>query len=292
MERRNMPEQTLIEALTLTPGDPGVLSAALHGDFSNGRLNAPPESGFPFGGLIAALCAASMQQGLAIAAPLRSLSVQYMTPARFGQPIRFTPRLLRGGRSAAFAQVDVTQTDEEGESRLTNHASATFGNDVPGPAMTPLGAPPPLDALKTGRNLEGPLAPRFSQHVDYRFETGPHILQPVAGRPVVERTWMRTRDGRPLDAIGLCYLLDALYPPVWTALDRPLAMATVDLRYDILTDPTPDDCPDGWAFFEFRMLDFGSGWTVDEATVWAANGTPLALSRQRRKLAPVRPARS
>ncbi|WP_428149977.1 acyl-CoA thioesterase domain-containing protein [Brevundimonas sp.] len=99
-----MPEQTIQQALTLTPGDDGVLSADLHGDFSNGRLNAPPETGFPFGGLIAALCAASMQTGLSIAAPLRSLSVQYMTPARFGQPIRFTPRLLRGGRSASSAR--------------------------------------------------------------------------------------------------------------------------------------------------------------------------------------------
>lgn len=281
-----MPEQSLAEALTLTPGPEGVLTADLHGDFSNGRLNAPPETGFPFGGLIAALAASSMQQGLGIAAPLRSLSVQYMTPARFGQPIAFAPRLLRGGRSASFAQVDVTQGD-----RLTNHATATFGDDVPGPAMTPLSAPPPLNALKTGRDLEGPMAPRFSQYVDYRFETGPHILRPVEGRPVIERCWMKTRDDRPLDTIGLCYLLDALYPPVWTALDRPLGMATVDLRYDILTDPTPETCPDGWAFFEFRMLDFGSGWTVDEATVWAADGTPLALSRQRRKLAPVRPAR-
>ena len=69
-------------------------------------------------------------------------------------------------------------------------------------------------------------------------------------------------------------------------------MATVDLRYDILADPTPDRCPDGWAFFEFRMLDFGLGWTVDEAIAWAQDGTPLALSRQRRKLAPARPERA
>ena len=286
-----MIEQTLEQALTLTPGADGGLNADLHGDFSNGPLNAPPERGFPFGGLIAALCASSMQQGLAIAAPLRSLSVQYMTPARFGQPIAFAPRLLRGGRSASFAQVDVTQKDSEGRDRLTNHAAATFGEDVPGPAMTPLAAPPPLAALQAGRTLEGPLAPRFSRHVDYRFETGPHILQPVPDRPVIERCWMKTRDDRPLDANGLCYLLDALYPPVWTALDRPLGMATVDLRYDILADPTPGHCPDGWAFFEFRMLDFGAGWTVDEAVAWAADGTPLALSRQRRRLAPVRPAK-
>ena len=288
-----MIEQTIEQALTLTPGEDGVLTADLHGDFSNGPLNMPPERGFPFGGLIAALCAASMQKGLDIQAPLRSLSAQYMTPARFGQPIAFRPRLLRGGRGASFAQVDVVQTDKDGQERLTNHATATFGADVPGPAMTPLTAPPPLDALKTGRDLEGPLAPRFSQHVDYRFDAGgPWILRPRPGHPVVERCWMKIRGDRPLDAIGLCYLLDALYPPVWTTIDKPLGMATVDLRYDILTDPTLDDCPDGWAFFEFRMLDFGSGWTVDEATVWAADGTPLALSRQRRKLAPVRPTRA
>ena len=287
-----MIEQTLEQALTLTPDAGGGLTADLHGDFSNGPLNAPPERGFPFGGLIAALCASSMQQGLAIAAPLRSLSVQYMTPARFGQPIGFAPRLLRGGRSASFAQVDVTQKDSEGRDRLTNHASATFGDDVPGPAMAPLAAPPPLAALQAGRTLEGPLAPRFSRHVDYRFDGGPHILGGNAGREAVERVWMRTGDGRPLDEIGLCYLLDAIYPPAWTAFKYPAAMASVDLRYDILTDITPALAPDGWAYFEFRMLDYGLGWTVDDATAWAADGTPLAVARQRRRLTPVRPPRS
>ena len=42
--------QRLSDALTLTPGPDG-LTCELHGDFSNGRLNAPPETGFPFGGL-------------------------------------------------------------------------------------------------------------------------------------------------------------------------------------------------------------------------------------------------
>ena len=95
---------------------------------------------------------------------------------------------------------------------------------------------------------------------------------------------MRTNDGAPLDELRLCYLLDALYPPSWTALKAPPMMTTVDLRYDILTTPTAEVAPEGWAFFEFRMLDLGLGWTVDEAACWGADGTPLALSRQRRKL--------
>lgn len=284
-----MTQQTLQQALTLTPGADGVLSADLHGDFSNGPISMPPEAGFPFGGLLAALSAQAMRQGLEVTAPLRTLSVQYLSAARYGQPLNFAPRLLRAGRSAAFAQVEASQ----GDAKLTNHATATYGADVAGMVMTPLIAPPPpLASLDPAAGMRGPMAPHFSQHVEYRFDGGPYILSAIEGRPAIERGWMRIGDGRALDDIGLCYLLDAIYPPVWTALSKPISMSTVDLRYDFLTDPTPENAPDGWAFFEFRMLDFGLGWTVDEATAWGADGTPLAISRQRRKLAPVRPARA
>ena len=61
-------------------------------------------------------------------------------------------------------------------------------------------------------------------------------------------------------------------------------MTSVDLRYDFLANPTPETAPDGWAFFEYRLLDHGLGWSVDEAVAWGADGRPLALARQRRKL--------
>jgi len=278
--------QTLAQALTLTANADGRLRADLHGDFSNGPVGAPPEAGFPFGGLLATLCGEAMRQGLGLTAPLRSLSVQYLAAARFGEPIEFKPRLLRGGRSIAYATVESGQGG-----RLTHHASATFGADGgPTTPIAPLAAPPPpLDSLDSRPQLRGPMVPRFSRHVEYRFDGGPHILGGNAGRPAVERLWMRCGDGQPLDTPRLCYLLDAIYPPAWTLSPKPAAMATVDLRYDILTDPTPEHCPGGWAFFEFRMLDLGRGWTVDEAVAWGVDGTPLALSRQRRKLAPERP---
>lgn len=268
-------------ALRLTPQETGVLAAHLSGDFSNGPISAPPEAGFPFGGLLAALCAGAMRQGLGIEAPLRSLTVQYLASARYGQALQFRPRLLRGGRRVAYAVVEAGQG-----SRLTHHASATYGADSETNAMlTPLLAPPPsLDSLAEAPGISGPLAPRFSEHVDYRFENGPNILGGNEGRPVVERVWMRVRDGAPLDELRLCYLLDALYPPVWSAFKAPPMMTTVDLRYDFLADPTPETAPDGWAFFEYRLLDHGLGWSVDEATAWGADGRPLALARQRRKL--------
>lgn len=276
---------SLSDTLRLTP-DGEALTAHLSGDYSNGRIDQPPEAGYPFGGLLAALCAQAMRQGLGITAPLRTLSVQYLSAARFDDTVRFRPRLLRGGRTVAYAAVEGEQ-----DGRLTHSASATFGGDAEGPVIAEIAAPPPpLDSLDPAATISGPMAPRFSQHVEYRFENGPNILGGNEGRPAIERLWMRMADGRPLDDMGLCYLLDALYPPAWTTTRRPSPMTTVDLRYDILADPTPVTAPDGWAFFEYRMLDLGLGWTVDDVTCWGADGTALALGRQRRKLIPLRRA--
>lgn len=280
------PPISLDAALTFQVLDDGGLSAPMPGHFSNGPSSMAPEKGFPFGGLLAALCAQSMRQGLALTVPLRTLSVQYLSAARFGEQVAFRPRLLRGGRNVLYAAVEAEQ-----DGRMTHHATGTYGLDAAPPPLTPLHAsPPPLDKLDPKATVRGPMSPHFALHVEYRFDGGPNILGGNEGKPVIERTWMRMADGRPLDEVGLCYLLDALYPPAWTASKTPAAMTTVDLRIDILTDPTPQTAPDGWAFFEFRMLDLGLGWTVDEAIAWGADGTPLALSRQRRKLLPQRPA--
>ena len=276
---------SLSDTLRLTPQGE-ALTAHLSGDYSNGRMDQPPEAGFPFGGLLAALCAQAMRQGLGLTAPLRTLSVQYLSAARFDDTLAFRPRLLRGGRTVGYAAVETQQ-----DGRLTHNASATFGGDAEGQVRAELAAAiPPLNSLDPAATIAGPMAPRFSQHVEYRFDGGPNILGGNAEKPAVERLWMRMADARPLDDLGLCYLLDALYPPAWTTTRRPSPMTTVDLRYDILADPTPQTAPDGWAFFEFRLLDLGLGWTVDDVTCWGADGAPLALGRQRRKLIPPRRA--
>jgi acyl-CoA thioesterase len=277
---------SLADTLILTPGPEG-LTGEISGEFSNGMISAPPEKGFAFGGLLAAMAAVAIRQGLDLTQPLRSLSIQYLAAPAYDAPVVFAPRMLRGGRTVAYTAMDIRQGE-----RLTHHAQATYGGDdvhaprIPGPVIPP----PPIASLDPARTLSGPLAPRFSRYVDYQFVTGPHILQGVPGATAGERLWMRVNDGASLDEARLCYLMDALYPPAWTALSRPARMSTVDLRYDFITDPTPETAPDGWAFFEFSLVDLGGGWTVDDLIVRGADGHVLALGRQRRKLAPARPA--
>lgn len=278
-----MTDDRLEQALRLVADGDGGFTTRIDPVFSNGPQALPPEKGRPFGGLLAALAANAMSEGLGLSAPLRTLSVQYLAAPRFGEDVWLRPRLLRGGRSMAFAAVEAGQGD-----RKTLHATASFGADnhpEAFPVRADLSAPPPLrETLDPARNLNGPMAPYFTLHVDYLFESGPHLLGGNADRPAVERLWMRTRDGAPLDAARLCFLLDALYPPAFTVTPTFGNGASVDLRYDILADPTPENAPDGWAFFEFRMLDLGGGWTVDDVVVRGADGAPLAVARQRRKL--------
>lgn len=270
-------------AFALTAADDGSLSAMMHGDFSNGPISMPATVGAPFGGLLAALSADAMRRGLGLTIPLRTLSVQYLAAAGYDRPLHFQPRLLRGGRTVSFSAADAVQ-----DGRLTHHATATWGGDQPGAVIPPLLAPPsPRGELDPARGVGGPMSPHFARYVDYVFETRSHILGGNEGRPAVERVWMRMKH-RPLDELSLCYLLDALYPPSWTAFKRPPPMTTIDLRYDLFEAITPDTAPDGWLFFEFRLLALDNGWTVDDAVAWTADGRPVAVSRQRRKLLPER----
>jgi acyl-CoA thioesterase len=278
-----MTQQTLDEALALTADGEGGLTARLTGGFSNAPQSAPQERGAPFGGLMAALAAGAMRQGLGIETPLQSLTIQYLAAARFEEAV-FTPTMNRGGRNVAYASVIGGQTD-----RPAIQALGTFGRDVAGPVITPLVASPtPVDQLDP-TPLDPTFGPWFTRHIDHRFVAGPRLFGENAGVTPELGCWMRTIDARPLDEARLLFLLDGLYPTYFTALPAPpIISASVDLRADLLTELTPDTSPEGWAWFHFTSRDVGGGWAVEDGVAWAPDGRPLALVRQRRKLLPVR----
>ena len=279
--------QTLAEALTLTPMDGGSgaggLTARLDGGFSNAPQSAPQERGAPFGGLMAALAAGAMRQGLGIETPLQTLTIQYLAAARF-EDIAFQPTLDRGGRNITYASVAGGQAD-----RQAIHALGTYGRDVAGPVLTPLSAvPTPLHDLDP-TPMDPAFGPWFTRHIEHRFVAGPKLFGQNANRTPELGCWMRTIDGSPLDEARLLFLLDGLYPTYFTAFPAPpVISASVDLRADLLTAVTPDISPDGWAYFHFTSRDVGGGWAVEDGVAHAPDGRPIALVRQRRKLMPTR----
>ncbi len=275
--------QTLAEALTLNDDGAGRLTAGLDGGFSNAPQSAPQERGAPFGGLMAALAAGAMRQGLGIETPLQTLTIQYLAAARF-EAIAFEPTLDRGGRNITYASVTGGQPD-----RLAIHALGTYGRDVAGPVLTPLAIPGgrPDDLEPTP--LDTGFGPWFTRHIDHRFVAGPKLFGQNAGRRPELGCWMRTIDAGPLDEARLLFLLDGLYPTYFTALPAPpIISASVDLRADLLTAITPEVSPGGWAYFHFTSRDVGGGWAVEDGVAHAPDGRPIALVRQRRKLMPTR----
>lgn len=277
-----MTTQTLVEALTLIDDGDGGLVARLSGDFSNAPQAMPQETGAPFGGLMTALAAGAMRQGLGINAPLQSLTIQYLAAARF-EDVRFTPTMTRGGRSVAYASVIGGQGD-----RAAVQALGTYGRDAPGPVLTPLVmAAPAFEAIE--ETTLDPSYPWLKRYTENRFVDGSRLFGQNAGRASEVSLWMRTTDHAPLDEARMLFLLDALYPTYWTALPAPPALsASIDLRADLLTELTPEVSPEGWALFRFTTRDLGGGWAVEDGVAWAPDGRPLALVRQRRKLMPVR----
>lgn len=278
-----MTHQTLTEALSLTDDGAGGLTARLSGDFSNAPLSLPQDKGAPFGGLMAALAAGAMRQGLGIQTPLQSLTIQYLAAARF-EDASFRPGLNRGGRNIAYASVTGGQGD-----RTAVQALGTYGRDGHGPVLTPLVAsPPPVDSLED-TPLDPRFGPWFTRYIEHRFVDGPRLFGQNAGRAPELGCWMRTTDRAPLDEARLLFLLDGLYPTYWTALPAPPAVAaSIDLRADLLAELTPETSPEGWAYFHFTSRDVGNGWAVEDGVAWTPDGQPLALVRQRRRMTPMR----
>ncbi|CAN5135186.1 hypothetical protein BH10PSE2_BH10PSE2_04830 [soil metagenome] len=279
-----MTQQTLQQALTLTPGDDGALIADVTTDFSNAALAMPAARGAPFGGLMAALAAKAARQTLSLAAPLLTLTVQYMAAARF-EPVAFQSTLLRGGRNVAFASVLAGQPGRPALSALATFGMVTETQMLKPPTLKPLTpSQTPFEALDD-TSVDTRLAPWFTRYIEHRFDGGHRLFGKNDVSDPTLRLWMRTTDHRPLDEIDLCFLLDGIFPAYMTAMPfPPLISASVDLRYDFIEPLTPDVSPQGWAIFEFTVRDLGGGWALDDGVAFAPDGRPLALARQRRKL--------
>jgi acyl-CoA thioesterase len=182
--------------------------------------------------------------------------------------------LTRGGRSTSFAGVRGLQKNPVFEARLT------FGTDGESPSHRPDSMPAATAPEETPESPPAPhFQPRFTGHAEYR---------PLAGRALSGEAprlllWMREASGAPLDAVRLCFLLDAIYPAFYATVDRPMPAASVDLRYDFAGPIAPEDAPDGWVLMEFVTRDFANGWAIEDGTAWSRAGRLLATARQLRK---------
>ncbi|MFK4225870.1 acyl-CoA thioesterase [Streptomyces sp. NPDC019890] len=231
------------------------------------------------GGYLAAQGLAGMRTLLGEAPVPRTLTTHFLAPVD-DRPLRVGATVERAGRGTSFASF----TAEQGGAMVLR-GSAVFGTPHRGPGYDGSEAPgvpgaEDCEALELPERLAA-----FARHLEIRPATP---ARPLGGGDRAELTaWIRFTDGRSLDAEAVVILADALPPALfarWTA-PRPVPSAELTVHYGDALDHGPVG---GWALVRIRTDHAGSGWAVDDSTVWAADGRLLGSGRQaRRILAPL-----
>lgn len=224
----------------------------------------------PNGGYLAAIVLrAAMAEVADEARRPRSLTLHYLRPPtegacevavvveRAGRGLTtVTARLAQGGRDCILAL-------------------AAFGLDRPGPSLDDQRAPavPPPDDVPARRDADNTVA------IGDRYETRPAIGAPPfePGPEALTGGWIRTTDRDPVDEVLVAALTDAWPPAIFSRLDVPIGVPTVDLT--IHFREAPPRAP-GWCLVRFRTQVAAEGYLEEDGEVWSEDGRLLAQSRQ------------
>jgi hypothetical protein len=97
--------------------------------------------------------------------------------------------------------------------------------------------------------------------------------------------WIGLAEPRPVDALTLAFLSDAMFSPPFIRMDQPANSPTIDLTIHFRTALAPagsagERDPDELCFARFSSGLVHEGFFEEDGVIWAADGTVLAQSRQ------------
>ena len=225
----------------------------------------------PNGGYVAAIVVRALEAVVAAGRPLRSLTVHYMRAPKEG-PALVGTETVREGRSVSFLRATLAQGDQ-----VCANAMAVFAADREGMSFDtarPPDVPAPEDVPE--RRQQRPAAPPFAQNFDFR---------PAIGGPPFEGAdeaitggWLWPKQGPDqLDAALAVALCDSWFPAMFTAVDAPLAVPTLDLTVH-LRAPLPR--PADWVLGSFWTRRAREGFLEEDGELFSRDGELLAQSRQ------------
>ena len=200
----------------------------------------------------------------------RSLTLHYLRPPTEG-PCEVVVSIERVGRGLTTVSARLQQ-----DGRDCVLALAALGVDRPGPSFDdrePPGVPGP-DALRGPPPGSGIAIP-FRD----RFETRPAIGgNPFApGSQALTGGWIRTVDDDPVDDVLVAALTDAWPPAVFSRVEVPVGVPTIDLTIHFRQPPSDEP---GWSLVRFTTQVAAAGYLEEDGEVWSADGRLLAQSRQ------------
>lgn len=202
----------------------------------------------------------------------RSMTLHYLRPPAEG-PCEVAVTVERAGRGLTTVLARLVQ-----DGRDCILALVALGIDRPGPELHDHPAPtiPGPDDLPPRPGVpEGAPDIPFRHRFDLRPAMGTAPFTP--GPEAVGGGWIRTADADPVDDVLVAAITDAWPPAVFSRLELPVGVPTVELTIHFRGAPSREP---GWCLVRFRTLEAVAGYLEETGEVWAADGRLLAESRQ------------
>lgn len=227
-----------------------------------------------FGGWQASACAKAVRESGDARGQVVTQQIMFVAPAR-GQHFRVDVTLLERRRSVDFWQVILIDSDSDavcassqvamGERRDTSIAFQQEIPQLPGPERS--------FALEAGENL-----PTWFGHFDIRVCKGRPFRQ---NETPDSATWIRERDGRPLDDTVLLAMCDTPMPRTFFCNDQRVPASTISLGTHIYATPAQlTGVGNDYVLLETMCKVIRDGLINQETALYSRDGLLLAMSYQ------------
>jgi acyl-CoA thioesterase len=203
---------------------------------------------------------------------LRSFATQFAAVPHPG-PVDIEVSVERAGRSMTTTSARLLQ-----EGRVLQVAHAASSPSRPGISYDDLVRPRDADPGHMPRFASSGEVVHF-QNADVRLD--PDVVLFGDGEKARVAAWLRPLDGEMIDAAWLVAMCDILPPAVFSRTSGPVKAATIEYVVHLATGQ-PSVPQDEYVYLSCRSPLSTEGFAVEDATMWAPDGTVLALARQTR----------
>ena len=207
---------------------------------------------------------------------LRSVAAQFAAVPNPG-PVELEVRVERVGRSMTTTSARLLQ-----EGRVLQVAHAVSSRPWPGLSY---------DEHVRPRGADPGDMPRFTapdgvdhfRNVDVRLD--PDIAPFGGSDEAYMAAWLRPLDGDRIDAPWLVAMCDILPPAVFSRTTAPVKAATIEYVVNLVSSEPCVPVGD-YVYLSCRSPLSNEGFAVEDAIMWAPDGSVLAVARQTRLSGP------
>ena len=220
-----------------------------------------------FGGLQAAVALRAMRT--LVDAPLRTLQMTFIAPV--GPGVRARARVMRAGKNATHVEA---RLGAEGETQAL--VVGVFGARRDSIVRHDVDTAIAMPILSRPRFAPGAM-PKFMQHFDVALLAG---AAPFTNARVDRAVYqLGLHDDAPMSEAHLLAFADFVPPVALSWMPGPVPGASMTWMLEMLIDDLAGWPLDGWRA-DTRMLAAAGGYTSQATTIYAPDGTAVALSQQ------------